>query len=291
MSHDFDFRGAARRRAGRHHLLQHGVDADGAAHETARTRERQEVADDLGGPVGFAVDRLDLAAKLAREGPGRAKQLEMAQHTLQRVVQLVGDPRDELSERDQLLRLIEAAPELLSLLLHSGLRCQVPRHQDAADPIALVVAQRGDRDHERSLQDRIEHFDRHRRGAAGRRLVGGLFGEPLSQLRADELLERPLEQLVTREADAAGKRVVDVGDSPAAIPDGHQMRNRVEGVLELAPRPHQVVQELQVLHGARELTAELIGAIEHRQLAAGLDADALDERASRAPAGSRARGW
>ena len=120
---------------------------------------------------------------------------------------------------------------------------------------------------------------------------GGLFGEPLPELGADELLERPFEQLVTREADAAGKRVVDVCDSPATIPDGHQMRNRVEGVLELAPRPHQVVQELQVLHGARQLTAELIGAIEHRQLATGLDADALDERASRAPAGSRAREW
>ena len=64
--------------------------------------------------------------------------------------------------------------------------------------------------------------------------------------------------------------------------------DRVERVLELAPRSHHVVEQLHVLDGARELAAELVGAIEQVELAAGLDPHALeDDRAERAAAAAQ----
>ena len=69
------------------------------------------------------------------------------------------------------------------------------------------------------------------------------------------------------------------------------MRDRVERVLELAPRPHHVVEQLHVLDRARELAAELVGAIEQVELAAGLDAHAFeDDRAERAAAAAQRHG-
>ena len=72
---------------------------------------------------------------------------------------------------------------------------------------------------------------------------------------------------------------------PRRSDDGDQVRDRVERVLQLAPRSHHVVEQLHVLDGARQLTAELVGAIEQVELAARLDADAVeDDRAERAAA-------
>ena len=72
---------------------------------------------------------------------------------------------------------------------------------------------------------------------------------------------------------------------PRMIGDDDQVRDRVERVLELAARPHDVVEQLHVLDGARELAPELVGAVEQVELAAGLDAHAFEhDRAERAAA-------
>ena len=125
--------GTAGGRAQRQHLLQHGVQADRAARQPARSGEDEQVADDLRGAIGFTVDRLHLAAQLLREGAGRAQQLEVAEHALQRVVQLVRDAGDELTERRELLRLRQPLAQLLALGLELRLRRQVARDEDAAD--------------------------------------------------------------------------------------------------------------------------------------------------------------
>ena len=60
---------------------------------------------------------------------------------------------------------------------------------------------------------------------------------------------------------------------------------------QLPARPHDVVEQLHVLDGARELAAELVGAIEQIELAAGLDAHAVeDDRAERAAAAAQRHG-
>jgi len=51
--------------------------------------------------------------------------------------------------------------------------------------------------------------------------------------------------------DAGRERLVHVDDVAAHVGDGDQMRDRVERVLELPPRPHHVVEQLQVLDRAR----------------------------------------
>ena len=95
---------AARRwRPQRQDLLQDAIEADRSPRHAPRPGEDEQVPHDLGGAIGFAVDGLHLAPQLFREGAGRAEQLHVPQHALQRVVQLVRDAGDELAERRQLL--------------------------------------------------------------------------------------------------------------------------------------------------------------------------------------------
>ena len=62
-----------------------------------------------------------------------------------------------------------------------------------------------------------------------------------------------------------------MGDAPAAVRHGDEIRDRVERVLELAPRANHVIEQLHVLDRARELTSELFGAGKQGQLAARLE--------------------
>ena len=89
------------------------------------------------------------------KAPGRAQQLEMAEHALQRVVQLVRDARDELAERGELLRLHEPVAQFGALGLELGLRRHVARHEHDADRFALFSDERRQRDDERASQLRV----------------------------------------------------------------------------------------------------------------------------------------
>ena len=82
---------------------------------------------------------------------------------MQRVVQLVRDPGDKLTQGRQLLGLRQPLAQLLPLGLEPRLRRQVPRHHDAANAFPLLVEQVGDRHHERTIQDRIDEFTHRRR--------------------------------------------------------------------------------------------------------------------------------
>ena len=110
----------------------------GAARQPARSGEDQQVPHDLRGAVRFAVDRLHLAPQLLGKRAGRAQQLEVAEHALQRVVQLVRDAGDELAEGRQLFRLRQPLAQLLALGLELRLRRQVARDDDAADALAFL---------------------------------------------------------------------------------------------------------------------------------------------------------
>ena len=84
-------------------------------------------------------------------------------------------------------------------------------------------------------------------------IAGAVGGEPDPQVRADELFERAVEQLLAGAADAGRERVIDVHDPAAAIPDRHQMGDRIERILQLPPRPDHVVEQLHVFDRARQL--------------------------------------
>ena len=70
----------------------------------------------------FLVDLLQRRAHRLRRLGGLDQQLEMTEHPLQRVVHLVRDAGDELSERRELLRLRQAPAQRLALGLEPRLR-------------------------------------------------------------------------------------------------------------------------------------------------------------------------
>ena len=83
----------------------------------------------------------------------------MAEHSLQRVVQLVRDARHELAERGQLLRLDQPVAQVRALRLELGLRRHVARDQDDAHRLALFSDERRQRHRERPTQFRVFDFD------------------------------------------------------------------------------------------------------------------------------------
>ena len=139
VSHDFDALRTAAAARSASTFCSDDVQADRAARQPAGSGEDQQVPDDFRGAVGFTVNCLDLTAQLLREGAGGAQQLEVAEHALQRVVQLVRDAGDELAERGELLGLRQPLAQLLALGLEPRLRRQVARDDDAADRLPILV--------------------------------------------------------------------------------------------------------------------------------------------------------
>ena len=113
--------------------------------------------------------------------------------------------------------------------------------------------------------------------------------EPGRQLGSDALDERLVEQLIARQPQPAGKRLVGVHDPPPPIGDHHHVRDRIERVFQLSPRPQHIVEQLHVLDGVRELTAELVGPIEKVELAARLHAHAVEDDRPERPAAASER--
>ena len=80
----------------------------GAAPVRRDAGEDQQVADDLRGPIRF-VSMRRTSRRTGRDGRRSQQQLDVAEHALQRIVDLVGDAGDELTERGQLFGLREPA--------------------------------------------------------------------------------------------------------------------------------------------------------------------------------------
>ena len=81
-----------------------------------------------------------------------------------------------------------------------------------------------------------------------------------------------------------GKGVIGAHDPAAQVIDDDHMRDRVERIFELAARPLDVLEELHVLDCARQLAAELVRAIEQRQLAPGFDPHTVEHDRAERPA-------
>src|SRR6266566_9400024 len=202
----------------------------------------------------------------------------------------MSDAGDELAECSKLLGLREPPAELLALGLELLLRRQIARDDDAADALAVAIEEIGDREHERSVQYRIDYFARGRLPV--RTDLGALVHrEPGGQFRPDALGEGAFHEILTRPPQASGEGLVDVHQPAAGVRDGDQVRDRIERVFKLLTRPHDGIEQLHRLDGAGQLSPELVGAIEQIELAARFDSYAFeDDRAERAAIAAQRNG-
>ena len=170
------------------------------------------------------------------------------------------------------------------------LRRQVARDEHGADPLALLVEQVGDRDHERPVQDRIDDLaGRPPPRPSAARGSASWRGQPRGQLRADVVGQRPVEQLVARLPDARRRTPRWRGRSGRADRTT-TTRCAIESKVFSSSRRDRITSSssCMVSIGARELPPELVGAVEQIELAAGLDAHAFeDDRAEGAPAAAQ----
>ena len=115
-------------------------------------------------------------------------------------------------------------------------------------------------------------------------------GHPAREVGADEVGERPIEQLDARLPESQRESVVHLDDSQRSIGDGDEIDERIEGVLEDAPLPEHFLEQLHVLDADRELPSEIGRELEvllrrKRRPRSALD----DERAQRAPPAAQGR--
>ena len=289
VSHDFDARGAARGRSQRHDFLQHGVEADRAARQPPRAGEDEQVADDFRGAIGFAVDRLHLAAQLLGKRAGHAQQLQVPEDALQRVVQLVRDAGDELAERRQLFRLRQPLPQLLALGFELGLRRQIARDDDAADALAFGIEQVGHRHHERPVQ----HRDRRTRAWPAR--VVGPASARCASSASHAASSGPMNSASGRSSSCSRVRPTRVAKALLTCtirPRRSKTATRcaIESNVFSSSRCDRITSSSSGRFSTAfdELASELVGAIEQVQLAARLDAHAFeDDGAERAAAAAQ----
>src|SRR5688572_19692681 len=92
----------------------------------------------------------------------------MAEHSLQRIVQLVRDARHELSERREFLRLHEPVAQLGALRFELRLRRDVARDQYDADRLAFFPREQRERDDEGAAEFGIDDLSRDSRRGLSR---------------------------------------------------------------------------------------------------------------------------
>ena len=103
--------------AQRERLAHDLVDVDHRARRLPLARERQQVADDARGALGFAEDGLEAAAHRVVERRALREALGPAEDRRERVVQLVRDAGDRLAERGHLLGLQQLVVDVARLVV------------------------------------------------------------------------------------------------------------------------------------------------------------------------------
>ena len=235
----------------------------------------------FGGAIRVQENLAQLPAHGSSRLGGVDEQLEMPQHALERVVHLVRDPGDELSERRELFGLGQPRAQRFALALEARLSRDVAGDEDPPDRLRFLVDERRRRQQESAAEPGV--LDRRR---AGGRWPGGRIGrlDPERRLLSHEIAERTSDRVVPRHAGARGERVVGLDDLHVAIGDDDQIDERVEGVFEQAPLPQDLLEQLDVLDAGRQLVSELVREVDelHFVEVAAVHA-AQDQRAERTP--------
>ena len=229
-------------------FADHLVEVDHRARGVALAREGQEVADDLGGALGFGEDGVEPAARLLVDrtlrqplGPGEDRR--------ERIVQLVRDAGDRLAERRELLRLQQLVVEIARLVLEPLALADVAHQRlDAQRRVGRVLGVRG-------------HFDPHQRAVGAtqaQQVVGHRAVAPqpvdelLARLRIDEEIDLERPHFIARRVGGKAEHQLEVGIG--------EERRAAAGV-------HQADVDALV-HGLEQprerLGGEVVGVVERR---------------------------
>ena len=158
VADEIDACAGERSTAAGHDSRQHALDAQAPANLALGAGKRQQVLDDFRGTVGLAIDSPKLSAEPRRRSRPRVaneQQFEVAEHALQRIVDLVGDPGDELSERGELFGLGELGAQRFPFGFEAGLPRDVARHEDRPDGLAILIDERRHRHDELTAERRM----------------------------------------------------------------------------------------------------------------------------------------
>ena len=120
-----------------------------------RTRDHVEFRTspcNCGRAIGLAKHQLQLAPEAAGGAAFVQHQLDMPQHALERVVQLMSDAGDELSERGELFRLRQPVAQFGTLGFEACLRGHVARHNHGADAFVRVAHEGTQREQESTVE-------------------------------------------------------------------------------------------------------------------------------------------
>ena len=120
-----------------------------------RAGEGEQILDDLGRAVRFAVDQPQLTPERPHGSRPRVQrrtrhqqQFDVPEDALQRVVDFVCDPGDELTEGRKLLGLAEPRAKRLLVRFEPSLPRDIPRDEHFADRFVIFVDERGHGYHE-----------------------------------------------------------------------------------------------------------------------------------------------
>ena len=170
----------------------------------------------------------------------------MANDGLQRVVDFISDSADELPERGQFLRLREAFAECRALGLEAGAFGDIVRNQHDAGGADRLTADATERDREGATEPLVV-------GLAGRHDLGPASlmqrGDPLANLRSEQVMQRLAADGVERAAGAHDERPVGEHDSQLRVAHGHQVHGRVEDVFQLLACLDHAMEQVNVLDG------------------------------------------
>ena len=171
-------------RAQRQRFANHLIEVDHRARRVALAREGQQVADDLGGALRLAEDGLEAAARVVVGGPLR-QTLGPGEDGRERVVELVRDAGDRLTERRELLGLEQLVVEVAGLIFETLTVADVAHERLDAQAVAHRLRVRGDFDPHRGLVGAPQA----QQVVAHRAVALQPAEEAVARLRIDEVLE------------------------------------------------------------------------------------------------------
>ena len=220
--------GRERWRRDAHQLLGDSSELDARRAGATATRVREQLIGELGGAQAGDLDVLDGIAPRLAAGNLAQREVRVAEHGDEQIVEVVGEAAGEQSEALGALRIDDAALELAP-------GRDVDERAEHADDLAARVPERCDRRRERlaavfgfALDRLAVESTAMRRDAIDARRIGS---ERVLQRAADPVIGRETEQLLDG-ATRADQAQIAIGEP---VHRGHLAHHRVEDVA-LAPQ-------------------------------------------------------
>ena len=236
--------GARRRRAqARQHLVHDRADVHGLEREVAFGDQRRQLLEDLHHTAHVPAHHGGEVPSKVRIVVALFEQLHKHVHGHERILDLIGDPRDDAREELELLG--------LSLLGREGLLGrEVFEHDDSSERLRCVAHDRVRRDLERKVAERQLH-------------LGAVHGATTRERLEEEIAERRGQDAQVMTDDIADRQVEDLLGAPVhgadlLVPaDGDDAARHVrEDLLIILLLPLDLVMQTDIAHRRAELRGE-----------------------------------